>query len=173
MKDLHRILKYLYPEAPEGSWTLCNDLPQSPMRILSWNLEEDAPTQEVITATELPLAKESKWEEVKSSRDYEESFGPFSYNGHTFQNNDKTRTNLLGTVVTAMVLGLQDDQIVDYWTTEDNTVIPVTLADAKAMGFAAREVVSNAHEKGRILRQTIEDATSIEEIEAITWESVT
>ena len=55
------------------------------------------------------------------------------------------------------------------WTLADNSVQTFTAADYVQIGQALANHVSGCHERGRILRQQIESATTETELEAIVW----
>jgi hypothetical protein len=55
------------------------------------------------------------------------------------------------------------------WTLADNTVQTFTATEYVQIGQALANHVSQCHERGRILRQQIQSATTEAELEAIVW----
>jgi hypothetical protein len=69
----------------------------------------------------------------------------------------------------AVQLSAIDDTLTLDWTLADNSVQTFTAADYIQIGQALAVHVSQCHERGRILRQEIEAATTLEDLEAIVW----
>lgn len=131
----------------------------SPVHVFNWVTKqwEDPRT--------LQDLKDAKWEQIKSARASTE-VGTFSWNGHVV---DADLGRISGAATRVLIAQALGQFYSDTWTLADNSTIPVTGADIFSMGAALGEHVSACHVHGRLLRQQIENATSKEEVEAITW----
>lgn len=109
--------------------------------------------------------KDEKWEAIKLERAARES-GTFQWAEHIVDADLSRISGAASRVLVAQALG---QSYSDTWTLADNSTLPVTGADIFAMGAALGEHISACHAHGRLLRQQIENATSKEEVEAITW----
>ena len=112
----------------------------------------------------LTLAKDLKWAEIKSARTSQE-FGTFDWGGYTFQCNEVSQRRIQGAVQLAAI----DSTMTLDWTLADNSVQTFTAAEYVQIGQALANHVSQCHERGRILRQQIQSATTEAELEAIVW----
>lgn len=113
---------------------------------------------------DLELAKSKKWNLIKTQRDAQE-FGSFQWGDYTLDCNEVSQRRLQGAVQLAAI---NPDMTLD-WTLADNTVQTFTAADYVQIGQALAIHVSQCHERGRILRQQINEATTQEDLEAIVW----
>ncbi len=111
--------------------------------------------------------KDAKWETIKAARDFHET-GTFQWNGHTIDA-DKERVN--GAATGVLIAKGANIPYEDVWTLADNSTIPVTGDDILAMGVALVQHVSSCHARARVLRQMVNNATTKEQVEAITWEA--
>jgi hypothetical protein len=108
--------------------------------------------------------KADKWIEIKAARTAQE-FGSFDWGGYTFQCDEVSQRRIQGAVQLAML----DPALTLDWTLADNTVQAFTAAEFEAIGQALAAHVGQCHERGRILRQEIDAATSEKDLEAISW----
>lgn len=104
------------------------------------------------------------WEHMKYKREQAE-FGEFEWGGYVFQCDEVSQRRIQGAVQLAAI----DDTLTLAWTLADNSVQTFTAADYVQIGLALANHVSQCHERGRILRQQIESATTQAELEAIAW----
>ena len=109
-------------------------------------------------------AQDRKWIEIKRARSLQE-FGSFEWSGYTFQCDEVSQRRIQGAVQLAML----DPALTLDWTLADNTVQTFTAAEFEAIGQALAAHVGQCHERGRILRQEIDAATSESDLEAISW----
>lgn len=109
--------------------------------------------------------KAARWEAIKRRRDSEES-GVFIWRGLKVDA-DKERVN--GAVTRALIAQAMSLPYTDVWTLADNSTIPVTGPDVIDLGLTLAEHVSTCHAKARALRALINNATTIEQVEAINW----
>ena len=112
----------------------------------------------------LDKAKELKWNEMKLARDTT-VYSPFVWDGSTFDADPTSQQRIAGAVQLAT---LDQDFTVD-WTLANNTVRTLTAANMIAVGVALGQAVNAAYEKGRLLRNTINAATTVDAVMAITW----
>ena len=108
--------------------------------------------------------KTATWQDVKAARTSQE-FGTFDWGGYTFQCDEVSQRRIQGAVQLA---GIDSTMTLD-WTLADNTVQTFTAAEYVQIGQALANHVSQCHERGRILRQQIQSATTEAELEAIVW----
>lgn len=113
---------------------------------------------------EIDLARQIRWSALKADRDAQE-FGTFDWGGYTFQCDEVSQRRIQGAVQLAAI----DSAMTLDWTLADNTVQNFTAAEYVQIGQALANHVSQCHERGRILRQQIDSATTQAELEAIVW----
>lgn len=112
----------------------------------------------------LESVKEHKILTLKIQRDNLE-VEPITYNGHTFDYDDKARDRINAAII---ALSLQGEGATIDWTTADNQDVKVTANDLR-MVIAAVAVRSNAlHTAYRKAREQVESASTAEEVEAVT-----
>lgn len=119
-----------------------------------------------VTHEEEPIenVKQRKIMELKRQRDTAE-VAPISYNGHSFDYDDKARDRINAAIV---ALSLQDEGATIDWTTADNQDVKVTANDLR-MVIAAVAVRSNAlHTAYRAAKEKVEAAQNKADIEKIT-----
>lgn len=113
---------------------------------------------------DLSVNRDKKWLEIKSARSAEE-FGTFVWNDHEFDCDELSQRRIQGAVQLAAI---DPDMTLD-WTLADNSVQTFTAAEYVQIGQALATHVSQCHERGRILRQQINQAATESELEAIVW----
>lgn len=101
--------------------------------------------------------KAQKWAEIKSQRDQLE-FGGFEFDGDIYDSDQVSQGRILG----ASIAGV--DQV---WTLADNTTVSLTALQLQQLYQASQAHIANAHERGRIARQLIYEAETIEQVEAV------
>lgn len=122
-----------------------------------WDSQKDAwiDTTPIYTLDEL---KEMKWTEIKEQRDRIE-FSGFVWNDHTFDSDQVSQGRIMG----AAAAGI--DQI---WTLANNTTVDLTGDELKELYAALQRHVATVHERGRIARNKIDLAMTVQDIEAVT-----
>ena len=126
------------------------------------------PANAVFTAPAKTLdeLKQDKILELKTIRDNEE-VKSIAYNGNLFDFDDKARERINAAII---ALELQGEGATIDWTTADNADTPVTATDLK-MIIAAVAVRSNKlHTAYRTAKEKVLEATTKEEVEAVTFE---
>lgn len=101
--------------------------------------------------------KTLKWRELKIERDTLEE-GGFSFSGNTYDSDQVSQGRILG----AFLAGT--DQT---WTLADNSTVHLTVSQLKDLYLELQNHISTIHERGRIARSKINEATSVAEIESI------
>ena len=112
----------------------------------------------------LDYSRNLKWDEIKAARTAQE-FDSFEWGGYVFQCDEVSQRRIQGAVQLAML----DSTLTLDWTLADNTVQTFTAAEFESIGQELAAHVSQCHERGRILRQEIDAATSEQDLEAISW----
>ena len=119
-----------------------------------------------VTHEEEPIEtlRERKIMELKRQRDTAE-VAPISYNGHSFDYDDKARDRINAAII---ALSLQGEGATIDWTTADNQDVKMTANDLR-MVIAAVAVRSNAlHTAYRAAKEKVEAAQNKADIEKIT-----
>jgi hypothetical protein len=114
---------------------------------------------------DLDAVKADKWAEMKARRDQEEH-GGFYWDGSLFDSDLASQSKIIGAVQLA---NLHQSSFSIDWTLADNTVRTLDAADMNAVGVAMAQHVNAQHVTARAVRQAIEAAATIEEVQAIAW----
>ncbi|TKX29517.1 DUF4376 domain-containing protein [Campylobacter estrildidarum] len=116
----------------------------------------------------LKYAKEFKKDEIDKARD-KAIEGGVSFKDKIFQSSEKDR-NLLTSTVSLFSIAKQVPE--DFvWITQDNTAVPFTLEELIQLGSIMANSVNTNTIKARELKDKIEQATSLEELNQIAWEN--
>lgn len=121
----------------------------------------------VETAT-LDILRHRRWCYFKLIR-ADREFGGFTWDGSVFDSDPQSQARIQGGVQLATMAAAQPFSI--DWTLADNTIRTLSAADMIAVGVALAAHVQGVHATARALRAQIEAATTIAEIEAISWPS--
>jgi hypothetical protein len=127
----------------------------------------DGTSDEVVrtdTVADVPLeeAKTSLWEHAKLVREQALSNAP--YDGRWYQTDVVSRTNIIGAGILADN-GTLPSMII--WTTTDNVDVEHSPASIQGLRRACAEHVAAVYEAGRLLREQINAAESVEALRAI------
>lgn len=110
--------------------------------------------------------KESAWDVVKLQRDARE-FGPFTYNGNTFDGDEAAQRRINLAVLGAQsALASGQPWSID-WTLADNSVVTLSAGDIVGVAEALGASIASAHEWARGLREQIDAAQTVEQIESV------
>ena len=109
-------------------------------------------------------AKAQAWDNLKLDRDAQE-FGAFVWNGWQFDADADSQARINSASQAAII----DDTFDAIWTLADNTTQALTATQLKEICKALGDHVKAAHDRGRIVRAQVEAATTIQELEAISW----
>lgn len=141
----------------ENGWCMEDDYDEDGNRYLVINPPYEPTIEEV---------RQAKWEEIKAKRDTEEQAG-CPYMGSVLDSDSLSVQRINTAVQAAQVVG--ESFAVD-WTMQDNTVVHMTYADVLGMPAALAVFSNDLHQKARGLRDQINAAETVEEVEAITWQ---
>ena len=103
--------------------------------------------------------KEQKWAEIKLERDRIE-FGGFEFDGDIYDSDQVSQGRILG----ASIAGV--DQV---WTLADNSTRSLSASQLQQLYATLQMHIAAAHDRGRIARQLIYEATNKEQIEAVNF----
>lgn len=117
----------------------------------------------------LDQLKASRWDVMLAARSADE-FGPFVWDGSTFDGDDRSQARIQGTVLLALLAAQTDTSFAVDWTLADNTIRTLTGVEMIAVGQAMSVHVTNAHAAGRARRAAIEAATTAAAVESVTWD---
>ena len=118
---------------------------------------------------QIDLAKTEKWTQIKQARSQAEYAG-FTWDGSTFDSNAISQQRINIAVTLALIAKQAAQPYTVIWTLKDNTLRALSADDMIAVGLALGNHVQTVFNKGQQLQQQIEQATTKEEIEAITWQ---
>jgi hypothetical protein len=113
----------------------------------------------------LDVAKARAWAAIKAMRAVAEE-GNFIYDGGSYQA-DKVRIN--GAVQLAVLAKANGAAYEETWTLTDNTTRQLNADQVIALGVALGQFVSGIYATGRALRVTINEAETIEAVNAVRW----
>lgn len=114
----------------------------------------------------LKYAKEFKKDEIDKARDLVIE-GGVSYKDKIFQSTVKDRNLLTSTVSLFAITKQVPEGFV--WIAKDNTAIPFTLEELIELGSIMANSVNTNTIKARNLKDKIEQAKTLEELESIVW----
>lgn len=113
---------------------------------------------------------EGVWEAIKKQRELTERSG-FKWDGSTFDSDLISQQRIQGAAQLATVALINNQPFSINWTLADNSVRTLNADEMIAVGMALGAHINACHQKSRRLKEMIDAATTIEEVEAITWES--
>ena len=124
------------------------------------------PANAVFIAPEKPvsLAKAEKINELKNHRDSLE-VEPIEYNGKFYDYDEKSRDRIKDAQE-----ALEGTELSIEWTTADNTDATLFYQDFKNIRRAVAMRANMLHKRYRQLRELVDTAQTVEEVEAIKWE---
>lgn len=105
------------------------------------------------------------WDRIKADRLLAET-SPLAVAGRIFDADTDSQRRIAGAVQLATLAPA--GWTVD-WTLADNAVVTLTVPEIIAVGIALGAQVSAAHATARLLREQVDAAESIYELNAITW----
>ena len=168
------ITRYKYKEKTYSNiYELSEALGQEGIFIpLSIGDEALAELNVTVTHEEEPLEviKQRKITELKYQRDKAE-VEPIEYNGHSFDYDDKARERINAAIIALDVQSKNSETTASIdWTTADNKDVRVTADDLRMVIASVAQRSNALHIAYRVAREKVEQASTKEEIEAITLE---
>lgn len=119
----------------------------------------DYERKEWIDYRSLDDVKTQQWNMIKFERDLFE-FGGFEFESKLYDSDQVSQGRIMGAAVAGV------DQI---WTLADNSTIELTALQLTQLYQALQLHIAYAHERGRIARQLIQDAETVEGVESIVF----
>ena len=117
----------------------------------------DYVTKDWVDPRTLDEIKAQKWAEIKSQRDQLE-FGGFEFEGDIYDSDQVSQGRIMG----AALAGVEQ-----VWTTADNSTVTLIGPELLELYHALQVHVASVHERGRVARETINAATTKEEVEEV------
>ena len=135
--------------------------PPKPIEAGDWHFDNTTLQWVDLTPIPVPLTldeiKAQKWAEIKSQRDKIE-FGGFEFEGNIFDSDVTAQARISA----AASLGAAVD-----WTTQSNEVVSLSATQLTELLKALAAHVAAIHERGRIARIAIFQATTEQEVSAV------
>lgn len=116
----------------------------------------------------LTEAKLQKWESIKAARSVAE-FSTFTVGGYVFDADRDSQVRLQSAFQSAMDARTNGEPFSIDWTLSDGTEATLTRAQVIAVGRALQAHVSAQFQKAKTLKAAITAATSIQELDGISW----
>lgn len=114
---------------------------------------------------ELKLAKRA---EINTARDAAEQ-GGFEYMGKIFDSDEISCIRMSCAAQAMQMATMSEENPTITWTCQDNTTIDLTAQELMGLVVALAEWSNTCHQKATDLKAKIENATSREELEQISW----
>ena len=108
--------------------------------------------------------KSAQWALIKAARN-EAEFGGFTWDDSVFDSDQVSQARIQG----AVLLATGNPNFVVDWTLADNTVRSLTVNDLNALSQALGEHASLQHSRARDARALLDQATSISEVQSISF----
>lgn len=122
----------------------------------------------ITVAEAFEKAKQKKRAEINQARDAAEQ-GGFFYMGKMFDSDIVSCIRIQGAAQSMQTATMEEDTPTITWTCQDNTTIELTAQELLGLSVALAEWSNSCHQKATKLKDQIENATSEEELENITW----
>jgi len=113
-------------------------------------------------------AKANAWTAAKTERDKAEA-APFEFEGGMY---DPNKENVSGAALAALLAQLGGVEVSRTWTLANNSRRVLTGSQIIAMGLALTARVDAIHERGRTLRDLIDNSATPAEAYGYTWNSL-
>ena len=114
---------------------------------------------------ELKLEKRA---EINAARDAAEQ-GGFFYMGKTFDSDIVSCIRIQGAAQSMQAASMAEEVPTITWTCQDNSTIELSAQELLGLSVALAEWSNTCHQKASALKAQIENATSEEELEKISW----
>lgn len=148
------------------SWNESNlDDLENKVKLVNWIGQDEQQEAQVET---LPQAKERKYKEINTARDLLEK-GGFSYMGKIFQSDIISVTRLSIAAQSALAAIQVNAPFSINWTTKDNSAITLDAQQMLGAPVALAQYSKVLHEQALIKKSLVFNATTIEEVNAVTW----
>ena len=152
--------------SPNGNYEIWEEKPEGYFTIDEWKEAHPEPVPPPPTLEEV---KALKIKEINEMRDMLEQAG-FEFKGSYFDSDQISYMRLLGASQTAQTALATGQAFSIDWTLSDNTTRTMTAQDMIGIIPAFAMYSNQLHEDASFIKSKIEDAQTIEEVEAIIWE---
>lgn len=112
--------------------------------------------------------KTRKWNQIRVERDQLEQAG-VPYLGKILDSDTVSVQRIAIAVQAAQAAIAAEQPFTLVWTTQDNTPLTMVAAQVVGMSVALAQYSDSLHQTARALREQIEAAETVEELEAVTW----
>jgi hypothetical protein len=126
-------------------------------------------TKQWIDPRSLVDFKDAKWEEMKKARTAAID-APLTTPYGVFDSSPSARTSITDAVLLLQTLASLGTPTTIDFTLADNSVVTLNTTQMVQVGLMLGQKVQVAHSRARVLRLQGEAATTVAEVEAITWE---
>lgn len=117
---------------------------------------------------QLNAHKACKWEEIKQRRDSEEN-SDFVYNGMLFDGGEKSKSRIRDTALKALVAKTEGNPFTVYWTLANDEVVELNADEIIGVSEAIWSSVNGAFIAARQLREALDAAQTLQEVNDIKW----
>ncbi|SEL11782.1 protein of unknown function [Roseateles sp. YR242] len=123
---------------------------------------------QIAAVGDLQKARDRRWAQIKQLREAHE-FGPLTWDGSVFDADERAQLRIMGAVQLAAQAVAAGQPFSMDWTLADNSIRTLSAADLMALGEALGQQVASAHETARLLREAIDAAATVAEVQSIDW----
>lgn len=134
----------------DGAW---HEIPEQPHHKCIFSYDK----YEWIDPRSFGEIQDEKWQEMKNLRDQLE-FGGFEFEGNTYDSDQVSQSRIFGAAIS------KTNQI---WTLADNSTIELTSSKIAELYTALQAHISTLHERGRVARRLIYEATTEDQLKLI------
>lgn len=120
------------------------------------------------TGITLEAVKDRKWSEIKTIR-LSKEYGGFICNGSRYDSDEDSTRRIVGATTLASLAKVSGEPFAIDWTLADNTVKTLDADSMISVGECLGQYVASIHATSRVLRDQIENATTLEEVALIHW----
>lgn len=135
-----------------GNWV---DIPTQPSKDHTFYYT----TKQWVDERSIELVKDQHWQKIKALRDAFE-FGGFEFDGGVYDSDLTSQNRIMG----ASAAGIPQS-----WTLRDNSMVNLTAQQLNELYTSLQAHIAQSHERGRIARELINNATTKEDIELIVF----
>lgn len=126
----------------------------------------------VTDVTDLETAKVRQWMKLKAARDSVEWSGFDVPDLGRFDSDTVSQSKIIGATLAAQLAeGAGIPYAID-WTLQNNDVVTLDRAAMDTVGFALMAHLNAIHQRGRLIREAITAATTVDAVTGISWDSV-
>lgn len=134
---------------------------------LAWVADGNTPAEDPNTS--LANLKARKNEQINQAR-LDANRSTFTHDGHQFACDDLSRSDIDGTTNTVLLTGQFPQPWPGFWKAVDNSLYPIVTVDDWKAFYASMGAAGAANfAKSQMLKAQLSAATTIEQINAITW----